>query len=178
MSAINKVRVMWAGMRYSLWLDLYCVRWKHRGSLRRDLESNLRDAAGSVGMRPALANLGSLRHLAAETSSEGGLRSSWVAATVAAIFSFLGLFASWMLAVGYYTEGVLDGGTGQRVSSWLFPFVGSSITVHNTRDNGGTLKVSMNPGIMLVVVLLVVFVLVARPWRVLLDRKARPCVDR
>ena len=63
----------------------------------------------------------------------------------------------------YYAEGVVDSGVSQPVASGLFPFVGSSVEVQHAPGAG--LSLSIAPGLLPVVLALVVFVLVARPWR-------------
>ncbi len=164
MRVTDNIRLWWAQFRYDFWLDIYGVGRRDRRDLRRELAGNLRAAAADVGMGRALLGVGGLRPLAHESSREIR-RSSWSAGISAGlVVAALSLLAFFFLSL-YYAEGVLDSGVGRPVSSWLFPFVGSSVEVD---DQGGSgLEVSMSPGVLPLVVGLVAFVVVARPWRAL-----------
>ena len=160
----DTVRLWWARFRYDFWLDIYGVGRRDRRELRRELAGNLSAAAADVGMGRALLNLGGLRRLAHESSREVR-RSSWSAGIsaglVVLVLSLLGFF---FLSL-YYAEGVLDADVGRPVSSWLFPFVGSSVEVD---DQGGAgLGITMSPGVLPFLLGLAAFLAVARPWRAL-----------
>jgi len=164
MRMTDNVRLWWAQFRYDFWLDIYGVGRRDRRDLRRELAGNLRAAAADVGMGRALLGVGGLRTLAHESSREIR-RSSWSAGISAGlVVAALTLVAFFFLSL-YYAEGVLDSGVGTPVSSWLFPFVGSSVEVHD--EGGAGLAVTMSPGVLPVVLGLAAFVAVARPWRAL-----------
>ncbi len=164
MQVTENIRLWWAKFRYDFWLDVYCVGRRDRRDLRRELAANLREAAADVGMGPALVGVGGLRRLARE-SSRDIRRSSWSAGISAGlIVAALSLVSFFFLSL-YYAEGVIDAGVGRPVSSWLFPFVGSSVEVHD--EGGSGLTVSVSPGVLPFVLGLAAFVLVARPWRAL-----------
>lgn len=164
MRVTDNVRLWWAQFRYDFWLDIYGVGRRDRRDLRRELAGNLRAAAADVGMGQALLGLGGLRRLAHESSREIR-RTSWSAGISAGLVAAaLSLLAFFFLSL-YYAEGVLDSEVGRPVSSWLFPFVGSSVEVD---DQGGSgLSVTMSPGVLPLMVGLIAFMAVARPWRAL-----------
>lgn len=161
MNLAQALRIRWAVARYDFWLDLHGVRRRDRRMLRTELRGNLTDAAAHVGAGPALARVGSLRRLAAETSV-AGRRSAWAAGAVVASFVFAAVILTFFAAALYFVEGAVDAGAEQPVTSWLFPFVGSSVEVHDQGTAG--LAVNMSPGPLVVLVPLVA---VSRPWRAL-----------
>lgn len=164
MNPMDRVRIWWACARYNFWLDLYFVRRKHRRGLRHDLKGNLTVATNHIGVSQALANIGGVRRLAAETSRGGQLRSSWYAGTIAAATAFACLVFLIFLVSLYYMEGVMDSGVTEPVSSSLWPFFGSTIEVHD-QGSGRGVSISLSPGFMPIVVAAVVLVIVAKPWR-------------
>ncbi len=164
MRVTDRIRLWWAQFRYDFWLDIYGVGRRDRRDLRRELADNLRAAAADVGMGRALLGVGGLRRLAHESSREIR-RTSWSAGISAGLVAAaLTLVAFFFLSL-YYAEGVLDSGVERPVSSWLFPFVGSSVEVHDQGDAG--LGVTMSPGVLPLLLGLAAFVAVARPWRAL-----------
>lgn len=167
LSTLDRIRLWWASSRYDLWLDLYCVPRKQRQALRAELKSNLTDAASHVGLPAALAKLGSLRHLAAETSRDGQLRSRWVAGFVAAASALAISLVAFLFLTLYYAEGVIDSNATESVTSSLFPYLGSNITV----DQSSGLELTMQPGPMPLALAVAVWLLVAAPWRSLGRRR-------
>jgi len=166
LSRLDRTRLRWASSRYELWLDLYCVPHKQRQALGAELRSNLTDAASHVGLPAALIKLGSLRHLAANTSRDGQLRSRWLAGLVAAISALaIGLVAFFFLTL-YYMQGVLDSNGTEPVTSSLFPYLGSNVTI----DPSSGLELTIQPGPMPFVLAVTVWLLVAAPWRSLHHR--------
>lgn len=163
LSTLDRTRRWWAGSRYDFWLDVYCVPREQRRALRTELKSNLTDAARDVGFRSALAKLGSLRHLAADTSRDGELRSRWTAGMVAAASVFAVSVVVFFFMTMYYAEGVLDANATEPVTSSLFPYPWSSITVDPSSGLEFTLQTGPSP----LVLAIVAWLLVAAPWRVL-----------
>ena len=161
LSRLHRIRLWWASSRYDLWLDLYCVPRKQRRGLRAELESNLTDAASHIGLPAALTKLGSLRQLAVNTSRDGQLRSRWIAGFVAAISALALSLVAFLSLTLYYAEGVLDAGGSEPVTSSLFPYFGSNVTV----DQSSGLEFTMEPGPLPLVLALAVWLLVAAPWR-------------
>ncbi len=168
LSLSDRAGIRWAGARYDFWLEMNSVPAKTRRSLRRELRVNLADAASDVGRATALANLGDLRSLAAETTRDGQLRSRWLAGTTAAATVFVGLMVWFWSSMLYYTEGVLDAGAAEPTSSWLWPFYGSSVTVD---PSGSGIGWEIVPGPVPFVLAGVVFLFVSKPWRSLRGKK-------
>lgn len=162
MNPTDRFRVWWACARYSFWLDLYCVRRKHRRGLRQDLKGNLTAAANSVGASQALENVGGVRRLAASMSRDGEFRSSWYAGAVAAFAAWWVVASVFLFASLYYIAGVMDTGVTERVTSTLWPFLGSTIEIQSSE---AILEVGVFPGFMPFVAAAAVFVIVAKPWR-------------
>jgi hypothetical protein len=152
----------WVKFRFDFWLDIYGVPRRRRRDLRSELVGNLADAAREVGLSRALVGVGGLRRLAFE-SSRGPRRSAWSAGVSAALLTAALVLMAFFAVSLYYAEGVVDSGVSQPVASGLFPFVGSSVEVQHAPGAG--LSLSIAPGLLPVVLALVVFVLVARPWR-------------
>lgn len=159
---LDRLRVTWACARYDLWLDLRSVPRRHRSQLRRELKANLIDASADVGAAQALANVGSLRQLATDTVDDGRLRSSWLVGVTAGMGAMALFIVLFMVATLYYAEGVLDAGVTEPISSGLFPFVGSKVTVDPS--NGG-IAWTIETGPAPLVIALVTGLVVARPWR-------------
>lgn len=173
-SAMNlgaALRIRWAVVRYDFWLDLHGVRRRDRRALRTELRGNLTEAAQHVGVGRALDGIGPVRRLAAETSTTG-IRSSWSAGAVVASSVLAVMLVAFFAASLYFVEGALDAGAEQPVSSGLFPFLGSSVKVHDQGDAG--LTVTMFPGPLVAVVPVLAFIAVARPWRAVLARRGAP----
>jgi len=172
LSTIDRARIHWASARYDLWLDLRSVPGKQRRALRQELKANLTAAADKVGVTTALAQVGSLRTLAGSTA-ESEARSPWKAAASAAFVTFTFAIVAFLMLTLYYTEGVLDAGAVEPITSSLFPFFGSSITVDPS--NGG-LEWTAQPGPAPLVAALGVFLFMAKPWRSIkgLRRSAQP----
>lgn len=169
LSIVDQARIQWAVTRFDFWLDMSSVPGKQRRALRRELKSNLRDAADDVGVTAAFANVGPLRALAAETTSDGQLRSRWRAGFSAALTSLATLLLGFLFISLYYTEGVLDSGVIDPVESSLFPYIGSNVTID---PSGGGLAMSLEPGFLPLAGAALVFMLVAKPWRALTRRSA------
>jgi hypothetical protein len=167
MKLVHRMRIGAAKLRYDFWLDLCGVSRRQRRELRRELGSNLADAAGDVGLTRALVNVGGLRRLALE-SSRGVKRTSWSAGISAGLIALALAVVSFFALALYYTQGVLDSEVNHPVSNWLFPFFGSSIEVQSG-DSG--FSVGLWPGWLPLLVGFVVFLAVARPWRELKGRR-------
>lgn len=169
LSLTDRARIGWASARYDVWLDLYSVPRKQRRELRAELAANLHDAADDVGIGRALANIGSLRALAAATTRDGTLRSPWLAGWLAAWCALATTLVAFLVLTLYYTEGVLDAGASEPIRSSLFPFVGSEVTVDPSTTG---VEWTFEPGPMPLVVAVVAWSVVAKPWRSLGGRRA------
>lgn len=174
-STIDRLRIAWLSARYDLWLDLASVPRRDRRDLRSELVANVNDAATVVGVPTAISNIGSVRRMAKQTVLEGELRSAWTAAFTAGFSTIVGLTLGFLLLSLYYIEGVLDAGSDQTVSSWLFPFFGSLIEVEPATTDG--LGFTVYPGPLPFVAGIVVFVVIAKPWRALRRNQAESPVE-
>ncbi len=159
---VDMAKIVWASARYDFWLDLNSVPRRQRKALRSELRSNLTEAATDVGAQAALKNLGSVRTLAGEITRAGELRSRWLAGWVAAFLTVTVLMVTFLVLTLYYTEGVLDAGASEPVTSSLFPYFGSEVVVD---PSGGGLAWIIGPGPMPLLAAIVVWLLVAKPWR-------------
>jgi hypothetical protein len=167
---VDRIRIRWARTRYGVWLDLYNVPRKERRALCGELSANLTAATHDVGASRAIAGVGSVRRLAAETSRSGRRRSPWWAATLISVTTLSVAFLLFLITSLYYVEGVLDAGSTKPVNRSLLPWIGSSVTVHNHgADN--PLAITLSPGWMPLAITALVFVLVAKPWRSLRSRR-------
>ena len=174
-SIIDRLRIAWLSARYDLWLDLASVPRRDRRDLRSELVANVNDAASVAGVPTAIANIGSVRRLAKQTALDGELRSAWTAAITAGFSTLVGLTLGFFFLSLYYIEGVLDAGSNEVVSSWLFPFFGSMIEVEPATTDG--LGFTVNPGLLPFIAGIVVFVVVAKPWRAMRRSQAERPVE-
>ncbi len=176
-SIIDRLRIAWLSARYDLWLDLASVPRRDRRDLRSELVANVNDAAAVVGVPSAIANIGSVRRLAKQTALDGELRSAWTAAITAGFSTLVGLTIGFFFLSLYYIDGALDAGSNEVVSSWLFPFFGSMVEVEPATTDG--LGFSVSPGPLPFIAGIIVFVVVAKPWRAIRrDQAKRPVEAR
>jgi hypothetical protein len=169
---VDHARIRWTRIRYGLWLDMYNVPRRERRELCGELSANLAAATHDIGVSRAIAGVGSVRTLAAETSRNGRRRSPWWAATLIAVTTASVTLLLFLFTSLYYVEGVLDAGSTQPVKSSLFPWFGSSVHVHN-QGPGQALTIGLEPGWLPLGVTAIVFVLVAKPWRSIRARHYR-----
>ncbi len=175
LSWLDRLRIGWAGVRYNFWLDLRFVRSKVRRELRRELVANLREAAADVGVSRALANVGSLRTLATEVARPDESQPRWYAGPIAGLAAAAGSFALFLAQAATYAEGVLDADVDREVSSGLFPFPWSQVTV-SPGDDG--MSVAAQSGPLPMILALAIGLVVARPWRVLTGRRSAGLGER
>lgn len=166
---IDRARIALAGARYDFWLDIHYTRRRDRRALRSELTANLTEAAADVGSGPALANIGSLRRLAAETTRPDPDQPRWYAGAVAGLNALFVLWFVFLLQALTYVEGVLDAGTDAEVGSALFPFLWSEVVVSSADADG--FGFSLAPGPMPFVYAAAVGLIVARPWRAVGSRR-------
>jgi hypothetical protein len=146
LSIIDRTRIWWAAKRYDFWLDLRFVPRKRRKDLALELRSNLSAASGRHGVGEALKRVGSLRSLAAAATTDDAKHVRWNAGATMAVTALALSGLVFLVLSLNYTEGVLDSGTTEPVSSGLFPFFGSNITVDPPRDNGAPFSFEMSTG--------------------------------
>jgi hypothetical protein len=169
MNVIDRLRVERAVQSYEFWLELGNLPWRRRRDLSRELRSNLRAAAEQQGVPAAVAGLGSIRRLAAETSDASPPRPRWRVALQAALLTAAGvLFLEYWQAAGWL-QAASELGTGPcpppvHVAGPLRMFPGSTVQFV---VEGNTHLTGWTPGWSCLAVGLLAFVVVARPWRTL-----------
>lgn len=157
-AAGDRARIWWAVLRLDLWQSWYAVPGRTGRAMRRELGANLRDAGSEPGgVAGAVQRLGSLRELAREAVVDSG-RVLWERGATAAVMAFAAVLLGQLLLSFVYAEGLLAAGGGQGS---LF---GNKVSA---LDDAGSLTVSTGLGGWLLLVVPLVFVLVARPWRLL-----------
>jgi|GEM_PF-5822657 len=163
MNILDKLRREIAISRYNFWLELYNVGLRRRRSLRKDLRSNLTEASTDLGTKQAIANLGSIRHLAKDVAEGEAPRIPWMAG-ISWGFTALGasIIALFILAANY-TNGVTDSGVSEPVTGSIFPFWGSEIMIESNTN----LSTEVSSGFVPFTLAIIVFILVTRPWRLL-----------
>jgi len=168
MNVLDRIRVDRVVAGYDFWLEARGVPGRRRRDLRRELRSNITEAARDVGVRPALAGVGSPRTLAQEATSDGVKRPLWSLASAcgAAVLVLLAFAA--MLAGSGFADAVEASGVRQEVSAPLSLLPGVSAQAHFPAGGGAAFGVSF--GWQFLLPALVVFGLVARPWRLLRPR--------
>jgi len=177
MTAIDRLRVASAVLRYDFWLDYRGVPRRQRRDLRGELRANLTDAARAEGVRAALLGIGSPKALAYATTEAHPTRARWSFAGYLAIATFVVTHLGWLLSVVGFVNGVrASDATGRTVGGEL-SFWGSQVEVA-LPPSGGGLTVSAAVPLSLWVLTLVVFLSAAQPWRPLAhrhtDRPAHP----
>lgn len=164
MNVLDRARIEWAVLSYDFWLDLRGASIRRRRDLRRELRANLRDAAARSGGRGAVAALGSTRRMAAEASTEDATRPRWTAGAHSAFVALALTMLGTLIAATAWADGVMSADPDRPVSGSVTFLPGSSLEYAPV---GEGFEISFTTGWAPVVVGLVVFVLVARPWRML-----------
>ena len=163
MNVLDRVRTERAVLSYDWWLDLRGTPWRRRRDLRRELRANLRDAAAHTGAQAAVAALGSTRQMAADAALEDPTWPRWTVGLYSGITALmLTLFAA-LLAGLAWADGVMSADPERPVRGSVTLLPGSSME-YAPLDNG--FSISAGVGWLPVAVGLLVFVVVARPWRV------------
>lgn len=157
-------RIWWAGCRYDFWLDLRDVPGKERRALRHELKANLTAAAEDDGIGQALSGVGSLRDLAGEYEVRDASRVRWGSGLACAVLAAACGIAIVLIAAFFYGQGVVASGGDASAASTLWPFWGTEIEV-NTSSESFTSSIQFGPFPLLLAV--VAFLGVARPWRLL-----------
>ena len=175
MSHIERCRVWIATWWYGVWLEYHGVAIRRRRELRRELRANLVEASAARSAREAINDLGGVRVLATAVAQSGVRRPRWQIAAIAAAVTLAIVLNVEFIAALNYVDGVIDSGGG-AVTGAVFPFPGSSVS-HVPRASGFAVEIS--PGWLPLALALLMFVLVARPWRLLrTSMRARVGVER
>lgn len=167
MNLIDRARLEYAVMRYDFWLELRGARGRDRKALRKELRDNLRAASADVGVTRALFGIGSSKQLAYAVTPPVNIRPRWSMGAVWATLTFGGtLLALVWTAVTFVQVVDASGTTDRQVSSPIFPWFGTTFYAE-IGENGNGLSFGLDNPLALLLLPLLVFVLVARPWRML-----------
>ncbi|HEX5511767.1 MAG TPA: hypothetical protein VFX41_08625 [Actinomycetales bacterium] len=165
MSLLDRMRIARVVAGYDFWLEARGVAGRRRRDLRRELRANLTEAAGDVGAREAVRRVGSPRVLAQEALADGAKRPLWsLASSCGGLALVVMVFAVLFAAFGF-ADGVSASGVHEPVEGPLVLVPGSTAEAHFPVGGGISLGVSF--GWSVLVLPAVVFLLVARPWRLL-----------
>lgn len=169
MNAIDRLKIETAIVRYDFWLEMRGVSGSRRRDLRRELRGNLTEASADVGTTRALFGIGSPKELAYAAIESDSSRPRWSQGAFWASGT-LAVLVLWMaLTTLTAIQTVEAANVTDPVELSPFPWLGTSFTVES---GPGAFSASVNGPWQLVAGPLLVFVLVAQPWR-LLRRKER-----
>ena len=125
MGIIDRFRIENAVQTYDFWLELRGMRSRRRKEARRELRTNLRDAAADVGVTQALFNIGSPKELAYAMTPEATQRPRWSLGAMWASLAFVVVVFGLMYTASTFTSGVdASGVVGQQVTGFVFPWFG------------------------------------------------------
>ena len=163
---LDGIRVEGAALRYNLWLSWLGATGNLRRALVAGLRADLCESARDAGGRAAVRRLGSLRRLAREAAAaedERYRRPRWgLAVILGGLAAGLVALLQTLMAVAWWNAAEASG-AGRVVGSLpLFP--DSSISWSRA---GG---VDLSTGIAFPAVFFGIFLLSARPWRLLRRR--------
>ena len=164
MNALDRVRIERAVLSYDWWLDLRGTPWRRRRDLRSELRANLRDAAAHTGAPGAVRALGSTRQMAADASAEDPTRPRWAVGVYSGVTALLLTLLVALFAALAWADGVMSADPTKPVRGSVTLLPGSSMEYAPLGDG---FAVSSSVGWLPVAIGLLVFVLVARPWRAL-----------
>ncbi|HHU09515.1 MAG TPA: hypothetical protein GXZ60_05810 [Intrasporangiaceae bacterium] len=168
MGILTTIRIEDFVQRYDFWLELRGARRRRRKELRRELRANLQAAAADIGASSALLNVGTPKQLAFDaTEGEYERRPLWSRAALFAALTFGAMLFALMYTATTFAAGVEAAGVvGQEATGSVFPWPGTVFKARIHPDRGGLAVGASHPWPVLVVPLLV-FLLTARPWRLL-----------
>lgn len=158
---VDHVRIADTLMRYDGWLSLRDVPGGRRRDLREELRTNLWEATDRVGSRAAVKALGSLRQMAAE-ADPGTDKPRWARGLVLGLLA-LELVVALQLALATVWTDAAMASHASEVSGPIMLVPGTRMTF--AREAGGGFSYGMSTGPVCLVLGVVVFVVVARPWR-------------
>lgn len=171
MKLLDRARVERAVQSYDLWLDLRGAAGRRRRELRRELRSNLTEAAAEVGAREAVDRLGSTRAMAVEAHPRLEHRPRWSVGLLAGLLTLAVVVLGEVFSALAWTDGVLAAAPERAVSGSLAFFPGSSLEY--VPDVAG-FSITLAFGWLAPAAGAVVFLVVARAWRSLPGRRAHP----
>ena len=164
MNLVDRARIESAILRYDFWLEMRGVGGSRRRDLRRELRTNLTEAGAEVGTTRALFGIGSPRELAHAATDTDPTRPRWSQGLMWGAGALLVLMV-WLTVTSLnLVQAVEAAGTTEPVDVSPFPWFGTTFTV---RSAPGVLEASISPLWQLLAGPLLVFLLVAQPWRLL-----------
>ncbi len=174
MNIVDRIRTEYAIQRYDFWLELRGVRGSRRRELRRELRANLAEAGAEVGVTRALFGIGSPKQLAYAAIEADASRPRWSLGAFWAIGTFA-LLLIWMaLTTLTIMETAEAAGLTAPVDVQPFPWFGTTFTVESSP---GAFGAAVQAPWQLLVGPLLVFLLVAQPWRLLRRPQPLPVVE-
>lgn len=170
MNIVDRLRVEAAVQRFEYHLELRGTRGRRRRDLRRELRSNLTEAAGAEGVPAALAGIGSPRALAAQVSELDASRPRWSVGILwaAVVFAVLMTGLVWTNYVMLATL-VASGAHQARIEIW--PWLGVRFYAE-TNASGVPESIGADGSPWWLLLVPVVFLLAAQPWRPWTHREA------
>lgn len=177
MNIIDRIRTENAVQRYDFWLELRGVRGRRRRELRRELRTNLADAAADVGVTRALFGIGSPKQLAFEMSERQESRPRWSLGLLWATAAFGLLLMAVLCTSAVVLQTVQSTGVvGREVRTEVLPWIGVDFLTRVEPGQGG-LSVGVDGAPWYLLVPLLVFLLVAQPWRPFTHRETTTPVE-
>ena len=164
MNLIDRFRIETAILRYDFWLEMRGVRGRRRRDLRRELRANLTEARADVGTTRALFGIGSSKELAYAATDSDPSRPRWSQGALWASAT-LAVLVVWLLVTSLNIVRTIEAaGVTRSVDVSPFPWFGTTFTA---QSSPGVLEASISPLWQLLAGPLLVFLLVAQPWRLL-----------
>ncbi|EAP98782.1 hypothetical protein JNB_01400 [Janibacter sp. HTCC2649] len=174
MKNFDRLRIEYAVQRYDFSLELRGVSGARRRELRRELRANLTEASADVGVTRALFGIGSPKQLAYAATEGDASRPRWSLGAFWASGTFAVLLVWLALTMLTIVETVEAAGVGEPVSVRPFPWLGTTFVVESSP---GSLGAELHAPWQLLVGPLLVFLLVAQPWRRLRRPQPLPVVE-
>lgn len=174
MTVVDRIRTEYAVQRYDFWLELRGVRGSRRRELRRELRANLVEAGADVGVTRALFGIGSPKQLAYAATEADASRPRWSLGAFWASGTFAVLIVWMALTTLTILQTAKAASTTGPVDVQPFPWLGTTFTVESSP---GSVGAEVQAPWQLLVGPLLVFLLVAQPWRRLRRPQPLPVVE-
>jgi hypothetical protein len=170
----DQVRAIIYLTRYSAALEYYGISRRELRARVDELRGDLGDAAGARGVATAIAGFGSPRALAAGVAGDR-LSPSWLRGTLWVGLALLGGMVTLLVAFSAFLGGFESVAAPGDTASWSGPlWIAFEATAG---DDGRASRFAMSLTIVPVALLVVVFLLGARVWRVRTGRGAPATAD-
>ena len=168
-SLLDRIRVVEAVNNYDFWLSLRGVSGRRRRDLRDELRANLWDATLRIGSKPAVAAVGSTRALAAGSdAARSGPR--WGHGVVAGVTA-VELVVMLQVFVATVWADAADAAKVSRLAGGITLIPGMRVEFEHTAQRWAF---DLNFGPISLVIGGLVFLAVARPWRLVSPRRPGP----